>query len=76
MTAPAVEWRITYQQPGYDTTPGAPVAPGVTVGFIVNGKSQSSVFVAQADYTPEGVRAKVAAAAANVAAIDALTHGT
>ena len=71
--AGAVSWSVTYQQQGYDTTPGAPVRAGVTVGFVVNGRTQSSVFIPQDEYTPDNVRAKVAAAAARVAAVDALT---
>jgi hypothetical protein len=74
--AQTVTWEVVYQQTGYDTTPGAPVTQGVTVGFVVDGKTQSSVFIPAGDFTPDKVRARIAAAAANIAAVNALTHSS
>lgn len=69
-------WKITGQTPGFDTTPGSGLTKGVTVSFTVNGTIQGSVFVPENQFTVEYVRSEVAAEAAKLAAIQALTHET
>jgi hypothetical protein len=74
MSDTPVTWKVMYQQEGYDTTPGAPIVKGVTVGFIVNDSVQSSVFVSAADYTADKVKPIIDAAAKRVWAVQSLTH--
>jgi hypothetical protein len=73
-----VTYAVEYQQEAYDTDPsagpgGAPVR-GVRIGIVVNGTLHTSVFVPASRYTPDQVKAAISAAAANVAAIQSLTH--
>ena len=42
---PPVTWKVVYQNEGYDSTPGAPIVRGATVGILVNDSIQGSAFV-------------------------------
>lgn len=67
-------WKIVSQTPGYDTAAGSGLVKGVTIGFVVNGAINGSVFVPDAQFTVANVRSAVAAEAEKLAAIQALTH--
>jgi hypothetical protein len=69
--APA--WTITNQMETSDLGPSGSYVSGVKVSFRTASGATGSVFVAQADYTTERVRAAVAAKAAVADEIAGLT---
>lgn len=69
-TPPA--WTVTQQQETTDVGPAGGYVAGVRVTFRTAGNVVGSVFVPEADYTPDRVKAAIAAKAAAMAAVGAL----
>lgn len=61
--APTSAWRVTGQQETLRPGPGGQVAEGVVVSFTTAKGVQSSVFIPKAMYSPQNVRAAIAAQA-------------
>lgn len=68
-------WRVVSQTPGARVIPGvaAPVS-GYTVTFVTGTGATGNVFIGQSDYTPDNVKAAIAAQAATLDAIANLDH--
>lgn len=66
-------WVITQQQPTSDLGPGGSYVSGVKVTYRTAAGVVGSVFVAESDFTPDNVRAAVAARAAASDAVAGLT---
>lgn len=73
---PAVTWQITAQQETMDRGPGGSFEPGVTVSFRTGGGHDGTVFIPRGNYSVATVRAAVAAQAALVDAVGALSSDT
>ena len=70
----AVTWKITYQNAGYSTSPGAGVVKGVTLGLLVNDSLQGEVFVPDADFGKPAGWDMVNAEAQKIASVQSWTH--
>jgi hypothetical protein len=68
----ALGWTIIGQAETFQTDDAGAFVPGVTVTFQLPGGQTGSVFVPNAKYTVEGVKAAVAARAAAMAAVSQL----
>ena len=68
-------WKVTGQNQVTEIAPGGTPTQGVRVYYTTGAGQSGSVFVPMAKYTPEGVAAAVAEAAATMDAIGSLTSG-
>ena len=73
--APAGTWKVTGQNQVTEIAPGGTPTQGVRVYYSTGTGAAGSVFVPLAQYNPAGVSAAVAAAAATMDAVGALTSG-
>lgn len=71
-----VTWKITYQNAGYDTSPGKGVVKGVTLGLLVNDTLTGEVFVPDADFGRQSGYDLVNAEAQKIASVSSWTHAT
>jgi hypothetical protein len=71
--APSTGWSVEYQQETVDLGPDGRAVQGVKVGFVTGKGVHASVFLSKARYTPDNVRAAIAAAAAQIDAVHTLT---
>lgn len=69
-TSPA--WVVTTQSETMGIGPNGLAGPGVRVGFQLADGTAASVFVPDSQYTPDNVKALIAARAATVTAIKGL----
>ncbi len=61
--APQGAWQVLAQEETFDRAPGGQVVPGVKVSFVTAGGVHASIFVPNSLYSPDNVRAAVAARA-------------
>jgi hypothetical protein len=66
-------WHVTSQQEGTQPGPSGTYTKGVTVYFTLDSGEQGSVFVPQATYNADNVRAAVSAKAATMAEVGQLS---
>lgn len=71
--APPVTWKVTNQLETTDLTPTGQAARGVKVTFQLSTGEFGSVFVTQAQYTPDAVTAAIAQQAQVMIAVKGLT---
>lgn len=75
MPPPVTSWQVTSQTERTDiASDGTPVR-GMAVYYTTGAGHAGSVFVPASQYTPDNVRAMIAAAAARLDAVGALTSG-
>lgn len=71
--APQTGWAVEYQQETIDLGADGRAVQGVKVGYVTSKGNHGSVFIDKARYSPDNVKAAIAAAAAQMDAIHALT---
>lgn len=70
-----VPWTVTSQREDFQPGPNGQLVQGVVVSFTTAAGVQGSVFVPNAEYVPDRVRAYIAARAAAMDAVSRLTGG-
>lgn len=68
-------WKVTGQNQVTEIQPGGTPTQGVRVYYTTGTGQSGNVFVPMTSYTPDGVAAAVAAAAATMDAVGTLTSG-
>lgn len=71
--APVSGWTVTSQQETFEQSPAGQIVRGRRVYFQLASGPTGSVFVPDAQYTPDNVRAAVAQAAAVLAQVQGLS---
>lgn len=71
--APATGWEVEYQQETVDLGPDGRAIQGVKVGFVTGLGVHASVFVPKTTYSPDAVKAAIAAAAYQIDTVHKLT---
>lgn len=71
-SAPVTGWRVTDQVPTTEQTPSGRAERGMRVSFMTGKGVSGSVFIPESQYTPDNVRAAIAAQAALIDQVHAL----
>lgn len=71
--APQSNWRVTGQTEVMQPGPGGTVVDGYKVSFTTQGGVEASVFIPRSLYTPDNVRASIAAAAHQLDLVQGMT---
>lgn len=71
--APKTGWAVEYQQETVDLGPDGKAVAGVRVGFVMANGVHSSIFLPKTQYSPDNVRAAIAAFAAQIDTVHKLT---
>lgn len=72
--APQVSWKVVSQQETVQASPQGGVTRGVTVTFTLANGTSGTVFVPDAMFNPNNVRAAIAAKAGLMAEVGNLTN--
>lgn len=72
-TTPATTWNVTGQQEGLGRNGNGPFEPGITITFELSNGAHGQVFVPIAQYSPDNVRAIIAAKVATMVAVHNLS---
>jgi hypothetical protein len=71
--APITGWKVEAQHETVDTDASGRPVPGVKVSFVTGLGVHGSVFVPKSQYSPDNVKAAIAAAAGQIDAVHKLT---